>query len=118
MIFDIEGHIVPCQRVNAKGKYSPRAVRYHESQEAIKWQLRSQMQLYGMEMLPEKTPFKVSIEIEVAKCAHCADSDNLAKALIDSMQGVVFKNDSYMDSLTVSRKQTGRDFVRMEVYIL
>lgn len=118
MIFEIEGHIVPCQRVNAKGKWSPRAQRYHASQESIRWQLRQQMQQHDWQMLPDKTPFQVDIQIEVAKCAHCADIDNIAKACVDAAQGIVFKNDSYMDRLTVSRQQTGRDYVRMEIVLL
>lgn len=112
-IFEIEGHIVPCQRVNAKGKYAPRAVRYHNSQEAIRWQLRAQM--IGKDMIPEGNILHININIEVSKCLHCADADNLGKALIDAAQGIVFKNDSHVDSLSIVRMLTNRDFAVMEI---
>jgi len=117
--FTIEGYIVPYVRMTRRGKYvQPRAIRYLDSQDAIRWQLRAQMQEKGWSMLPGQTPLRMVATVERKSGMHKSDADNLLKALADAAQGVVFPNDLWIDSIQLSRLQTGRDFVNLGVSTL
>jgi len=102
--FTITGKIIPAVRMTQRGKFvKPRAQAYLASQEAIRWQIKQQMMAKEWEMLPERTPLKVRISLWVAKRMHGADLDNLIKAVEDSAQGIVFKNDLWIDSIVSAR---------------
>lgn len=78
------------------------AKEYLSSQEAIAWQLKKQMG--GNPMLPVSTPLKAKIVVEQPKNLHRADLDNTVKALVDSAQGIVFKNDLWIDQIVAERR--------------
>lgn len=101
MQFTLTGRIVPYTRMTRRGKFvNPRAKQYLASQEALAWQFKEQC----TEMLPERTPLLVIAIIETPT-PHVGDIDNLTKALIDSAQGIVFPNDSWIDSISIQRKR-------------
>lgn len=100
MIFTITGKIKPYTRMTRRGKWvNPEALEYLASKEAIACQFKEQV---NGQMFPDKTPLLVVISIETLT-PHKGDVDNLAKALIDSAQGIVFKNDCWIDEIRVKR---------------
>ena len=112
--FTIRGHVVPYVRMTRRGKYvDERAQRYLAWQEQARWQIRSQMAAEGWPMVPERTPFGVRLWIMPRR--HNADLDNIAKALIDAAQSVVFDNDCWMDKLEAVRVKDREEHVLMYV---
>ena len=104
MRFIIEGKIKPAVRMTQRGKWvDPQAQEYLASKSAIQWQLKNQMALNGWTMLPEKTPLTVKMLFTVSKRLHVCDLDNLVKNCMDSAQGIVFKDDRWIDALTAER---------------
>ena len=102
--FTITGHITPAVRMTQKSKHAdPRAQKYMASQKAIAWQLKEQMALRGWDMLPEQTPLMAQVSFWVESGLHKCDADNLIKAVIDSAQGIVFRNDLWIDSIMSAR---------------
>ena len=109
-LFVIESRIVPYVRMTRRGKYvDPRASEYLASQTEIRLRLREQMSERGLAMLPPQTPLAVSIDIWTAR-GHTCDADNLAKAIIDAAQGVVFKNDLWIDQIRIERQKHDREW--------
>lgn len=101
MEFIITGRIKPAVRMTRKGKWvDPEALEYLASQQAIAWQFREQCP----EMLPARTPLVVTIEIETPK-PFTGDIDNQIKAVIDSAQGIVFKNDCWISEIHACRRR-------------
>jgi Holliday junction resolvase RusA-like endonuclease len=112
-LFVIEGEIMPYVRMTRRGKYTdPRAQAYMASQTAIQWQLNCQMVDRNLPMLPPQTPLSVSIVIWTDR-GHTCDADNLAKAIIDAAQGIVFKNDLWIDWLHVERRHGEREHCQL-----
>jgi Holliday junction resolvase RusA-like endonuclease len=102
--FILTGHIVPYVRMTRRGKWvNERAKLYLASQEALAWQMKQTMSENDLPMLPERTPLQVSILITVSKRLHCSDLDNQVKAVLDAAQGVVFKNDLWIDMINARR---------------
>lgn len=116
--FVIDGHIVPCTRVTTNSKWSPRATRYHSSQEAMRWQLRHQMLDHQWEMLPDNMPLGLDVEIKLNKAVQRADLDNLIKAVSDSAQGVVFINDKWINKITAVRCAADIERATIRIYVL
>ena len=111
MRFIIRGKIKPYVRMTQRGKWvSEQAQEYLASQHAIRLQLRHQMAANGWEMLPARTPLDVRMVFTVPNRLHCADLDNQVKALADSAQGIVFKNDLWIDAITAERRK-GPDYL-------
>lgn len=104
MDFVIEGYCIPYTRMTRRGKFvNSRALRYLESQERVAWQYRKQM--VGREMLTG--PLSVRILACVPKSKHHrSDIDNIGKGLVDAAQGIVFKNDLWIDELYIKRVQS------------
>lgn len=98
--FVITGYFLPYVRMTRRGKWTdPRAQAYLVSQEAVAWQFQEQCK----GMLPDRTPLRVTILIKTP-APNRGDVDNLAKALIDSAQGIVFRNDCWISELCVRRE--------------
>lgn len=94
-----------------RGKWvNERAKEYLASQEALAWQFKQQCP----EMLPGQMPLKVKAIVETPK-PRLGDIDNLAKAILDSAQGIVFLNDCWIDSIFIQRKRA--DDYRATVWI-
>ena len=101
--FTLKGYIVPAVRMTQRSKWSPRAKRYLTSQTKIGWRLKLQMRENDWEMLPESTPLWASIIIHRAGGLHTCDLDNQVKAILDAAQGIVFKNDLWIDDIKAQR---------------
>ena len=102
--FEIRGYIVPYTRVTQRSKHGPRAMRYFTSQEKIGYQLKHQMRDNEWDMLPTSTPLRVEIHIFRKGGLHTCDLDNQAKAILDAAQGIVFKNDLWIDDIEALRQ--------------
>ena len=114
--FLIAGRIVPYVRMTQRGKFvKPRAQFYLASKEAIRWQLQQQMAASGWAMLPERTPLAVRIEIGKEGGLHKSDLDNEVKAILDAAQGIVYRNDCWVDDIEAFRWLGGRDATRVEI---
>lgn len=101
--YKLHGQFKPYTRRTYQGKKSQRAQEYHASQNAIRLQFQNQMQINGWEMLPERTPLFVGISIKHNSGWHNRDIDNELKAILDAAQGVVFKDDCWIDLIICSR---------------
>jgi Holliday junction resolvase RusA-like endonuclease len=104
-----------------RGKWvNQRAKLYLASQEALAWQMKQTMSENDLPMLPERTPLQVSILITVSERLHCSDLDNQVKALIDAAQGVVFKNDLWIDNIHAQRSLLweGEDHCYLKVKVM
>jgi Holliday junction resolvase RusA-like endonuclease len=114
MKFTIEGKIKPYVRMTQRSKYTnPQAGEYLASKDAIAWQLRDQMN--GAAMLPDKSPLEARITFTFPGGYHNADLDNQIKAVLDAAQGVVFKNDCWVDSIKATREQGSDHLTTFEV---
>ena len=116
MRFTIKGEIVPAVRMTRKSKWvNPRAARYLDSKGSVAWQYEAQMAMNDWAMLPGQTP--LSVHIEFGYCKHNQDIDNLAKAMLDAANGIVWPDDRWIDALDVVRLDTGiaRTVVEVEV---
>jgi Holliday junction resolvase RusA-like endonuclease len=117
MHFDLIGPIVPFTHRTAYGKYSARAHRYHESQNAIRWQLRNQMQLNGWTMIERGRPLALRIHV-TRPAIHNLDATNLQKAIEDAAQGVVFENDSWVDDIPTTVTKGAEHRATLDVWKL
>lgn len=119
MRFCFDGTFKPYVRMTRRGKFTdPAAGEYISSQRALAWQYRAQMQAGGWSMLPGKTPLRCEIKIRMKANLHRSDIDNQAKALIDAAQGIVFDNDLWIDTLTVTRALDSADFAIVEFEVM
>jgi Holliday junction resolvase RusA-like endonuclease len=110
MRFVITGKIKPYVHRTHKGKYSARAEAYHVSQNAVRAQLKNQMQLAGWHTIPRKVPLRIRIDVTVPERLHGADATNIQKAVEDACQKTVFENDCWVDDIA-TRRQLGDDYV-------
>jgi len=105
MHFIINGKIKPYVRMTQRGKFvKANAMEYLASKADIGYQLKNQMQMQGWSILPSQTPLKLSVVFTVRERLHCADLDNQIKGLVDAAQGIVFKDDRWIDVITASRR--------------
>ena len=101
--FTLKGYIVPYTRVTHRSKHGPRAQRYFTSQERIGYQLKHQMRDNDWEMLPDSMPLWAELLFERKSGLHTSDLDNQEKAILDAAQGIVFKNDLWIDYILSQR---------------
>jgi len=106
LYFTLTGKIKPYVRMTQRGKFVKKnAQEYLASKEAIRWQLRQQME--EGQMLPERTPLAVCLVFNYDGGFHNRDLDNTVKAALDAAQGIVFPDDRWVDVIYAKR-------VRME----
>jgi len=55
------------------------------------------------EPLPSRTPLAVEIRL-CTRSLHRCDVDNLAKAVLDAMNGIVYPDDRWIDDLHIRRE--------------
>lgn len=117
--FTITGHIMPYVRMTYRGKLvNPRAIAYRASQERIGWQLSEQMMEQGWFMLPERTPLLARLSFRLTERLHCSDIDNQAKAVIDAAQGIVFRNDLWIDKQFEERELAETEYCILELEVI
>jgi Holliday junction resolvase RusA-like endonuclease len=117
-VFTLTGPIVPYVRRTSRGKYGPRARRYHASQNRLGQQFAEQMQAQGWFTLPDDTPLEVTIFARVRQRLAVKDVDNLAKAILDAAQGIVFVDDRHVYDLTVRTRPSDEDCAQVWVGVL
>jgi Holliday junction resolvase RusA-like endonuclease len=111
-VFEFHERFTPAVRMTQRSKYEDeRAQKYLASNGVLAARYREQMNLVGWEMLPAQTPIFVELEIQMTGHLHIQDWDNQYKALTDAAQGIVFKDDRWIDGC-ISRRWVGkRDLV-------
>ena len=98
--------IKPYVRMTKRGKYvDPQALEYLASKDALTFAIRQAMQAAYYDPLPAQTPLSVRIDVTVPSSqGHRADIDNIAKAVLDACNKVVFPDDRWIDDLGIERK--------------
>ena len=114
-IDDIE--IVPYVRMTRRGKFvSKRAQRYLASKDNITLRVKEQMQAQNYDMMPGQTPLWVCIDIHTPTSqGHKCDIDNLAKAVLDACNGVLWPDDRWIDDLSIDRKIGDKTYLGVSV---
>ena len=106
--FVLDGRVYPYVRMTRRGKYTNKyAQRYLANQDGLKWQFKQQMNENNWVMFPERTPIAAKMYFEIEKAMHREDIDNLIKAVLDAAQGVVYKNDLWIDRVEAGRVLVG-----------
>ena len=98
LAFTVEGRPISKgrPRVTRWGTFTPQRTRDHE--EAIAWAARDAMARLAI------TPFEGDVCVEATfYVAGTADLDNLAKALLDGLNGVAFQDDRQVTQLVLRR---------------
>ena len=103
--FEIAGRIVPYVRMTQRSKYvSKKAMRYLAWKESFGWELKRIMQEHDWKMFPKGMPISVRIVFGLPWLRKPKwDLDNAIKAILDSAQGIVFKNDMDVEQIAASR---------------
>jgi len=116
MRFVIRGKVKPYVRMTQRGKWvDSQAQEYLASKKSIGLQLRQQMTQNDWQMLPEKIPLVVRMTFQLGGAVHVADIDNQCKATLDSAQGIVFKDDRWVDALSAERHKGTEYLTVLEV---
>lgn len=96
--------IKPYVRMTQRSKFAdPQARQYLASKAMLSSALAAVMVDKGWTMLPERTPLRCVLTFFQPKRLHGADLDNLAKAALDAAQGVVFRDDRWVDVIEADR---------------
>lgn len=105
--FEIVGKIKPYVRMTRKGKFVrvrngklTQAAEYLDSREALQWQFKAQMM--GREPFGRE-PLCVSITVFYQNGFHNHDLDNVIKAILDAMNGIVYPDDRWIDAVCAVR---------------
>jgi len=110
--FIIHGRIKPYTRMTQRSKWrDPQALEYLSSQDAIRVQLRQQMVKNDWEMLPERTPLILSAGFFFPSGWHRADCSNRLKAIEDAANGIVWKDDRWIDLYDTVGQFAGDDYL-------
>lgn len=105
MNFELLMPVVPYVRMTQRSKFTdPSAQEYGANQMEIRLKVKEKMAWAGWSMLPEKKSLYVSIEYWPPKGKqHKGDLDNILKAVVDALQGVVYQNDCWIDVHNITR---------------
>jgi Holliday junction resolvase RusA-like endonuclease len=110
--FDITGVVKPYVRMTRRGKWvRPDALEYLASRADIARQMQHAMAVNDWPMLPEHTPLWCSIVVTRSQALHKCDLDNIVKAVLDAAQGIVFRNDCWIDAIEARRELAETDAV-------
>lgn len=83
----------------------------------IKWNTLSQCKKKGIKVsFPLiKKPLKISIKIEYFYKKRPKDIDNVLKALLDALEGILFENDSQIYELYIQKKPFKKNLLKIKV---
>ena len=111
LAFEIPGPITPYTRVGQE-RFTERARRYFASKDNIGLMIRLQMRANGWESIPDRTPFVMRARF-ARRALWRGDVDNLAKTILDSAQGIVFRDDVFCVRIE-AEKERGEDWSWIE----
>lgn len=115
LFVSVEGPIKPYVRMTRRSMYvDDQAQEYLASKTALQTQLRAWMSLHEYEPLGRE-PLRVEILFGWAN--HRQDLDNLAKAVLDACNGIVWDDDRWVDDLQVRRWMGGRNPVWLWLWV-
>ena len=105
MHFEIIGRVIPYVRMTQRSKYKdPQAKRYLAWKEAFGWELKAHMNALDYEMILKPIPLHIGVIYYLAEDRRTRfDLSNVIKGVEDAAQGIVFENDSEVDSITSTR---------------
>jgi Holliday junction resolvase RusA-like endonuclease len=99
LLFTYLGHVKPYVRMTKNGKWvDPQAQQYIANQTEIKYSLKGQMTGEIFDKVP------ICISGAIFSKSRKGDLDNIVKAVLDAMQGIVFTNDLWIDRIVFTRK--------------
>lgn len=102
LVFLLNGKIKPYVRMTRRGKYvKPTAQEYLVSQMNLKYQFKEQM--LTRDALPRSTPLFAQLVIEHGGGFNNRDLTNEAKAVEDAAQGIVYRDDRWIDKFAMGR---------------
>ena len=110
--FEIPGPIVPYVRVGQE-RWTKRARDYFASKDNIGLAIKLQMLASGAQPIPDRTAFSLKATFTLPGLYKC-DTDNLLKAVLDALQGVVYRDDRYCVRVEAEKKR-GKAFALIEV---
>ncbi len=98
-------NIKPYVRMTRRGKYvNPQAQEYLASQEELKLKMQAEMTRQGFEKIKRGKQLHILARFYVTRgVGHRCDLDNLLKALLDALQGIVIEDDRWVDHIETER---------------
>lgn len=118
MLIRIEDVIVkPYVRMTRRGKFVKKdAMEYLASKEELQTKIKSYMNNHDLSMLPSHTPLEILIFFNVPSSqGHRCDIDNLAKAVLDACNHIVFEDDRWVDDIYARRFINDHNSVKIDV---
>ena len=101
----LAGPVVPYTRMTRGSLWTERARRYLASQTALRVQMQAQMAANGWTMYPAKVPLR--LRVTFGWCVHTHDLSNLLKAVEDAANGIIWKDDRWIDDIRATREAWG-----------
>ena len=116
MRFTVPGHPVPAVRMTQRGKFIKKAAgRYLAYKNQVAWEAKAAKRKAGLKM------FTGAVEVIATAYIYgnkSGDADNLAKAFLDAMNGIVWIDDRQVTDLTIrKRKVSSKDEERAEIEV-
>lgn len=96
--------VVPYVRVGRE-RWTARAMRYLASKDALATAIRQAAAAVGHDQPDAESRFAVSIHV-TRKTRRAYDLDNVVKALMDSANGIIWKDDAQVDQIRADKYQT------------
>jgi len=98
----VPGRPVPAVRMTGRGKYVKQAAqRYLAYKDYVGWKAREAMQ----KQMPLEGPVSVEIWAYLSGGKRPGDADNIAKAILDGMNCIVYLDDTQVVDLVIHRRQ-------------
>ena len=98
----LAGPVVPYTRMTQGSLWTERSKRYLASQTALRLQMQAEMARNGWTMFPAKAPLR--LRVTFGWCVHTHDLSNLLKAVEDAANGIIWKDDRWIDSIETRRE--------------
>ena len=98
----LPGIIKPYVRMTQRSRFAnDQAREYIASRNRLRDDMRTLMIVHGWKTIPRGVPLAVSVVVGWLR--HNQDLDNIAKAVLDAANGVVYEDDCWIDMLVAQR---------------